>query len=486
MDLRVTPQGVIGRSISLASRNSARLAVLQEQVSTGKRLLKPSDDPLGNVTLLANNAQVNRFDSQLANISNARTNLNVSVSALQDAGTILSSARQVALEGAQSGNDASSYEALAQQVDSMLDRLLDLSNTQNAGRYVFGGTATGTAPFRVASTTASGQPQTVVYQGGADAVQEVVGTTRPLATLAPGDEIFQSRQRGETVFSGATGAAAGTGTDNATGQAKLTVSHAATSYAAGAGVAVGTSSAGSDTIIGPAGAHKLTVIDTSGTGASGTVSLDGGPPIAFTSSDTNLKVNGPAGDVVYVNTTAITAGFSGQVDITATGTLSMDGGATQVAIDFTSNQVVTDSVSGTVTNVNSSAIRRTGTGQVDYNGTYDAFQVLIALRDDLRNTRGMTSTEQMQSISRRVAELERVHTGILDAVGEQSVSLQNLDSLEQRIKDVQLEVQKQNADIESVDISAAVLELQNQQNFLKLTYAAAASVFDQSLLDFLS
>ena len=59
-------------------------------------------------------------------------------------------------------------------------------------------------------------------------------------------------------------AAAGTDTDSATGQAVLTISHTATTFAAGSGVQAGTSSPGGDTILGPAGAHTLTIIDTSG------------------------------------------------------------------------------------------------------------------------------------------------------------------------------------------------------------------------------
>ena len=46
-------------------------------------------------------------------------------------------------------------------------------------------------------------------------------------------------------------------------------------------------------------------------------------------SDTNLKVSAPNGDVVYVNTTAVVPGFSGNVDITADGMLSVDGGTTE-------------------------------------------------------------------------------------------------------------------------------------------------------------
>jgi flagellin-like hook-associated protein FlgL len=230
----------------------------------------------------------------------------------------------------------------------------------------------------------------------------------------------------------------------------------------------------------------LTIVDTSGTGASGTVSLNGGPPIAFTNADTNLKVSGPNGEVVYVDTTAITPGFSGDVAITADGTLSVDNGLSEVLIDFSANQVVTDSQSGAVTNVNTINTRRTGTERLDYSGSYDAFQILMTLRDDLRNTRGLSDHEQAEVLSRHVGELDRVREGILQVIGEQSASLEHLSSLDQRLGDMRLEAQKQAGEIESADISELVLHLQEQQNLLQLTFASSAGVLDLSLLDFLS
>lgn len=485
MDLRVTPQILVNRSIASARRHSDRLAVLQEQAATGNRLLRPSDDPLGAVAGLENKARIGRLDAHLSNVRDARTRLNLGVSALRDSVGILSSARAIAIEGSHSANDAGAFEALAQQVDALINRLLDVSNSQHVGRFLFGGTASSAAPFAVQSTTPAGQPLSVVYQGSAERSQEVVGPGQTLATLYAGSEVFQQRQRGTTVFTERTGAAAGSGTDSATAQGTLIVRHTLTSYAAGSGVTAGTSSVTGDTIIGPAGLHQLSITDTSGTGASGFVALDGGPPIAFTSADTNLKVSGPNGDVVYVNTTAVTPGFSGDVAITADGTLSIDNGAAEVAIDFSGNQVVTQSSTGAVTNVNSTSIRRTGTDELDYTGTYDAFQILIALRDDLRNTGGLNPTAQAESISQRIAELDRVRGGILGAVGEQSVGLENLEALEERIANVQLETQKLNSELESADLSEVVLGLQAQQNLLQLTFAAAARVLDQTLLDFL-
>jgi flagellin-like hook-associated protein FlgL len=226
-------------------------------------------------------------------------------------------------------------------------------------------------------------------------------------------------------------------------------------------------------------------MDTSGTGASGTVSLDGGPPVSFSSTDTDLKVTSANGDTVYLNLAAITPGFNGDIAITATGTFSVDNGATEVVIDFSTNQVVTDSTTGAVTNVDGSNIRRAGSERIEYPGTLGAFEALMALRDDLRNIRALNPTEQIEAISRLIGELDRARSVILGMVGEQSASLENLEFLERRLQDVKLETEKSASDLESADISELVFNIQSQENLLRLTYATAARVFDQSLLDFL-
>ena len=76
-------------------------------------------------------------------------------------------------------------------------------------------------------------------------------------TYYSGAQDFQTRERQTTVYTGNTGAVAGTGTDTAIGQGTLQVRHTSTTFAAGSGVQTGVSSAASDTILGAAGAHKL-------------------------------------------------------------------------------------------------------------------------------------------------------------------------------------------------------------------------------------
>jgi flagellar hook-associated protein 3 FlgL len=472
MDLRVSTQTIVNKSIYYEQQQTAALGRLQEQASSGNRILSPEDDPLGSVAVSNYGTQIAHYDTDLTNISTATDSLNVSVSTLQNVNNILTQARQLAIQGGNPGYDASSLSALGDQVDALYQQLVAAANTQNNGHYIFGGTQTQTTPF---VTNAQGN---VSYAGGTAAASVPVGSSQSVNTYYAGSAIFQPPGNGVTVYTGNTGAQPGTGIDTATGQGTLTVRHTATSFGGLSGVAAGTGSATGDTILGPAGANTLTIDSTAGT-----VSLNGGPAVAFTNADQNLQVTGPSGEVVFVDTTNIAAGFSGTVPITADGTLSVGNGPA-VAINFSGNQVVTG-LDGTTTNVNSTNIRQAGSASLTYGGALDAFQVLQGIRDDLLNTRNLSSSAQLKSLSNRLGQLAAVSDNVLRVAGQQSASLQNLTGLQGQIQDVQLQTKQLSGNISSADMASVLTNLQAEQNLLQATLATTARVLSQSLLDFI-
>ena len=123
-------------------RHTAELHRLQQQAASGLRLLRPSDSPIDILKVMANRVQDQRFDTQLANLRDSRATLNMSVSTLIDVSNLFNSTRGIALEGANATSDLVASEALASEVDALLDRLIDLANTQQGGRSLFGGMAT--------------------------------------------------------------------------------------------------------------------------------------------------------------------------------------------------------------------------------------------------------------------------------------------------------------------------------------------------------
>ncbi len=168
MALRVTPQLFISQTLRNAQSHSAALVRLQEQIASGVRIHRPSDDPAAVRRLLAQQSQDGRLETQLANIQDVRGCLNLSVSQLLEAKSLLVSAKSIALEGNQ---EFESREHLALEVETLIDRMLALANTENDGRYVFGGTANQSPPFLVDKS--SGRITGVQYTGS-DSRSDVV------------------------------------------------------------------------------------------------------------------------------------------------------------------------------------------------------------------------------------------------------------------------------------------------------------------------
>ena len=115
----------------------------------------------------------------------------------------------------------------------------------------------------------------------------------------------------------------------------------------------------------------------------------------------------------------------------------------------------------------------------------DAFQTLITLRDNLRNTSGMTDQQQIAALSGQIGDLDGVQNNLLKNVGEQSASLEHLQDVTNNFQDLQLAAKKWTTDLEGANITDVIVQLQQQQNQLQLTLASTAQVLNVNLLDFL-
>lgn len=477
MGLRITQQQTLDSAIRQAQARLSQIGELQNQLSSGLRISKPSDSPTEWGTLAAQKATVRRMETNLENITTVRQRLNQSVSSLTEVGNVLVRARELALSGAQSFE----RDVLAAEVDLLIDSVLAIANSADAGLHLYSGTGSDQTAFEV-TDDASGRPASVRYTGSRDTSPVVVGPEATAGMLANGALIFEQRSRGETVFFSETGAAAGVGTDSGMGVGQLTVRNTGTSYAS-AVVSPGASSSGGDTVIGPPGANKLTIEIHPELGQ--VVRLNGGGPSVISPTATDLEVRGPGGASVFVDVSAVPPGLATEIDISASGTMSTDGGLTEVPIDFTASQVVTDSTTGQVTVVDSTNIRRAGTDRIEYSGTAGVFDALIQLRDDLRSDEAWSSEEFTQIMDSRISDITRAHDQILEFVGEQSVELANLETLESRTRDLRLVTQEVVTETENADIADVIVRLQTEQNHLQFIYATTANIMSTSLLDFL-
>ena len=481
MNFRATSFAIGSRAIRFSALHNADLLKFQEQISSGQRLQRPSDNPITyrQVTALTSRLTELRTDTQ--SLNGAKSVLNMSVVQVEEFSQLMTSARSLALQGVQVVDD-NERNALKLEVDGILNQMQNIANSKFDGSFIYGGTLTGSAPFTFSEPTDAGGTLSVEYHGSYRNSRAAVGESVTVETYYSGNSVFANSNRGETIVIGETGAQPGLGTDTMIGRASLTVAHLRTDFTGASGVLNGRDAVAHNTIIGN---HQLTIVDLAGDGSSGTVSLDGSTPVPFTSADTNLEVKNNFGEVVFLDTSAITPGFNGTFDIDATGQISIDGGKSFTEIVSDESLVVTDSVSGKFATIDTRNIERVGVDSIEFEGTSDAFQILFELSQDLENGRNLSNSDLADALNRKVGELEKMTDHALGVLGEQSTSLKTLELLEYRIQDLELSVETQLSDIQSTNIPETVLRMENSQQLLEYTYAVTARLNSIDLINFL-
>ena len=173
----------------------ARLSKTQQQVSTGKRILTPSDDPAAAAGLLGLDQSLSISKQYQDNISIARNHLQGEEAALDSITKAMDRVREIAVQGNNAPLTSSDRSALAVEVRQRLDELLALANNRDAsGEYTFAGLQSKTQPFTVNSSG--------VYQYNGDSGQRLqqIGSSRQVAIGDSGTAVFRAIREGNGTF----------------------------------------------------------------------------------------------------------------------------------------------------------------------------------------------------------------------------------------------------------------------------------------------
>jgi len=128
-------------------RQNERLFRVQEQVSTGKNINRPSDDPIGQAAITQSDKTLSEVDQFLRNISQVDTALSLGESPLQSIEEQLLRARELAIQAANATNNSVDRDNMAKEVRELYDQIVTVANASHGGRYLFAGTETTTIPF---------------------------------------------------------------------------------------------------------------------------------------------------------------------------------------------------------------------------------------------------------------------------------------------------------------------------------------------------
>ncbi len=204
------------------------LVRLQEQISTGMRVNRASDDPSSAYQILGYDSQVRSYENYIDEMSSVINGLEFSHTALENMIDEVVNARTNISQIVSGTYGQSGRERVADGINDMLEQLVVLSNSKHIDQYVFGGATTSSAPYTVSRT--NGKITSVSYQGSREQLNIEVAPGVQSSSFYIGEDVFRSSDRSDPVFSGLTGAANGTGTSSVTGDVWLTVIHNGSNY----------------------------------------------------------------------------------------------------------------------------------------------------------------------------------------------------------------------------------------------------------------
>ncbi|RJF98666.1 flagellar hook-associated protein FlgL [Noviherbaspirillum saxi] len=198
---------------SLFNTGSARMSELQNslnktqlQMTAGKRLLTPSDDPVASAQMLELK-QSQALNAQYAvNRDSAKASLGIVENALQSVTTLLHDVKTLAVNAGNGVLDSTQRKYIATELSGRFDELLSLANSRDgAGNYIFSGYQTTTQPYTKTTSGAN-------YVGDQGARMLQVGPQRQIALSDNGNTVFDSNRNGNGTFvSAATTSNSGSG-----------------------------------------------------------------------------------------------------------------------------------------------------------------------------------------------------------------------------------------------------------------------------------
>lgn len=171
--MRITNRMLQGATIGHLQSNLSRIAEASEKVSSGRRLLKASDDPGAASGAMRARGTLRALDQYKRGIEVARSRAEAEEMTLDSVLNVLTRAKEVGIGQAGATADAQSRLAVRAEVDQLLEHLVQLGNTRLGDDYLFGGTKGDVRPYAldaaapngVASTTPTGEHTVEIAEG---------------------------------------------------------------------------------------------------------------------------------------------------------------------------------------------------------------------------------------------------------------------------------------------------------------------------------
>ena len=183
--MKVSTSLVLERASAQLGNVQGSLAKTQEQLSTGKQITKPSDEPDKASTVTRLESEMARQKSYQETLTTVQTRLTSQETSLRNVSDVLIRIKELTVQAANDTVSSADRKAIGLEIIGLRDQLLSQANAQDTnGNFLFAGSRSTQAPYAL---DANGH---ITYQGDQSRMKVQVGDNRRMNANTPGSDVF--------------------------------------------------------------------------------------------------------------------------------------------------------------------------------------------------------------------------------------------------------------------------------------------------------
>lgn len=186
MSIRLNPD-LLPTLLASIQNSKQNETVATQQLSSGRSVNQLSDNPSAVASLVQNHDQAAADGQYLQNLSTLQGKYQVADSTLGNVVSALTRALSLGVEGANGTLTAADRQAIAGEVQGLLNQTVSLANTSYHGAFLFAGTKVTTQPFALDTAT-----NAVTYNGNSATTSVELSNGDSISANLPGDQLFQN------------------------------------------------------------------------------------------------------------------------------------------------------------------------------------------------------------------------------------------------------------------------------------------------------
>ncbi|MEF3353338.1 flagellar hook-associated protein FlgL [Paenibacillus sp. GYB006] len=200
--IRVTSNMMSNQLMMNINRNAKQLNDTQLQMSTGMKINKPSDDPVGITYALRYRTELNSNAEYQSNVDSAISWLDYSDTVVSQTNEVLQRMRELTVTASSGTNPQSALESIRLEVNQLKEQFIDIGNSQLNGKYVFNGENYNQKPYDFAKNAENVSDTTGFTKDMIDTgnVNYAVGSGIQLAINVSGNDVMGSADDKDNVF----------------------------------------------------------------------------------------------------------------------------------------------------------------------------------------------------------------------------------------------------------------------------------------------